>query len=181
MTHAEFCAHFKIPVGSFHKPVQGVGVLAVATDRNRGTITINGSSEQYMYLLFAEGECCLSVGDFELRRLARAQEVDRKAILDFVNSVLEYIGTPIRYTYNGDYNVILAYNVKLHTWSFRLAYTYKTPGYNSKADFIRVEAVSWQTRSRYSTSNTLEGKFDPDRPLEEAKMPDVVKLIVENL
>ena len=182
MNYVEFCTKFGIEPNVFKKAAPGVGVLSpLSSNLNKGTITITGAAEQYMYVIFNEDECCVSVGSYEMRRLLTFSNQDRTQVLDYLNSILETIGAPIQYLFNEEHNVLLMYNKVTRAWSFRLDYTYKTPGYNAKGDIIRVDPTYWQTRSRARASNSLEGKFNPDAPLEDNKINDAVKLIVENI
>ena len=181
MTHAEFCTKFGLTPGVMHKPVPGLGILAPYSTGRRGTVTICSSHEQYMHLIFVESECCLVASGNDIRHLVTVKDEIRQGILEYLNHILETLGSPVRYLYNKDHKTLLLYNTKTNTWSFKLVYTYKTPGYNSIAEFIRVDATSWQQNSQGRRSNSLEGKFDPDLTLEERKLSDVVKLIVENI
>ena len=107
MTHAEFCTKFGLTPGVMHKPVPGLGILAPYSTGRRGTVTICSSHEQYMHLIFVESECCLVASGNDIWHLVMVKDEIRQGILEYLNHILETLGSPVRYLYNKDHNTLL--------------------------------------------------------------------------
>lgn len=186
MKYEDFMAKYKLKVGVLTAVVPGVGILPaqeVRMNRNqiRRTISIHGPNHQYMYILYIDSEYCVGIYSGELRRLGSlVSDETRKPRLEFLNSLLADFKVPIEYIHNAKHHLIVLRNKITGIWGFNLEYTYKTPGFNDASDFIQVEAMPWQVPGRPG-SNSLEGRFDPDKEYRDDHINEAAKLITENL
>lgn len=185
MTYEELFAKYKLKMGDLVTPTPGVGFIAATHTRMsrnqlRRLVSIHGVSNQFMYIMYIDAEYCVGVYPIEFSRLATAGEERRNSILTFMNELLNELKVPVQYGYHAQSGHILLRNKVSSSWTFRLEYTFKTPGFNNASDFIQVEAMPWQIPERAS-SNTLEGRFDPDQGYKEEHIAEAVKLITENL